>query len=359
MLMQHSDLDFPKEIQLFPTRTEIMDYLDRLTDLRNGHHRVREYDAVAAACGHYTEPFIPKYEGIDRFNRRHPSVISHSKWFDRPENYCERKVLVIGMGPSGSDIAAQIVEYCEKPLLVSTRSTPLNLPSKALSLPAIESFIPEKRSVRFVDGRVERELDTILFCTGYLYCYPFLSPDLRRNLIYPPAEHKSKFNPGERCRNVFQHLFYTPDPTLAFFTLPWNIVPFPVAEVQAAVVARAWAGRLQLPNETSMRQWQDDTESEKGTGKAFHKLAPPSDVEYINSLSSWAEEAISLNGAHSPVNGSPRSPSTELGRKPPYWGPRHRWMRVNVPKFKKAFAEKGEARHCVTTLEELGFHFEG
>lgn len=29
MLMQHSDLDFPKHTQLFPRRKEILDYLDQ------------------------------------------------------------------------------------------------------------------------------------------------------------------------------------------------------------------------------------------------------------------------------------------------------------------------------------------
>lgn len=254
------------------------------------------------------------------------------------------------MGPSGSDIATQIAEYCSSPILISTRSQPSSLPPKAKHLPAISCFDSERRSLRFVDGNIVENLDHIVFCTGYIYSYPFLADDIRYSLIYPPSDHPKAFYPGERCRNVYQHLFYVADPTLSFLTLPWNIIPFPVAEGQGAVVARVLSSRLSIPSETEMRQWERQREHEVGLGKIFHKLAPPTDVDYINHLWHWAHQAREMNNADGQVISS--------GKTPPYWNSYYRWMRKNVPNFKRDFAEKGEERHHVTTLEELGFHYE-
>ena len=216
-----------------------------------------------------------------------------------------------------------------------------------MSLPAISEFDPSNRAVRFADGQVVRRLDSILFCTGYLYSFPFFSSDMRKTLIYPPSDALGKFYVGERCRNVYQHLFYTPDPTLALLTLPWNIIPFPVAEGQGALVARVWSGRLSVPSEAAMQEWESDAETKKGTGKSFHRLAPPSDVDYINYLWRWAENADSL------------SSGKDIGKTAPYWGPWQRWMRIHVPEFKKTFVGKGEQRHGIRTLEELGFPYPG
>jgi len=261
-----------------------------------------------------------------------------------------QKVLIIGNGPSGTDIAAQIALFSAKPLLISTRSpfTPSNPNQHAL--PGIAEFLlpsspslssdPNNeslpRSIRFTNNHIEHSLDAILFCTGYLYSYPFLP-----TTILPPI-----ITDSARVHNVYQHIFYTGDPTLAFLTLPWNIVPFPVAEAQSAAIARVWSGRLTLPGLTEMERWEEEGEIERGRGKAFHRLVTPSDVEYINDLCRWCLSAD-------------REGEVGVGKKQPYWGDRERWIRINVPAIKRAFAAKGDQRHCVRTLEELGFHFEG
>ena len=106
-----------------------------------------------------------------------------------------------------------------------------------------------------------------------------------------------------------------------------------------------------------MQQWERETEAVKGTGKSFHKLAPPSDVEYINMLYRWAGQASDASDSSGLSNGYEDNRKTKFGKQPPYWGSYQYWMRMNVSVFKKAFAEKGEERHKIRTLEELGFHF--
>lgn len=249
---------------------------------------------------------------------------------------------MIGTGPSGSDIAAQIAQYCQTPIIVSSRSNPHNHddpdPSRPKLVPGIEEFLPHSSktlsAVRFADGQVVQDINPVVFCTGYLYSFPFLPTSLQPPLI----------TNGQRVLNVYKHIFYTADPTLVFLTLPWNIVPFPVAEAQSAAVARVWAGRLQLPVPREMERWEKGVVGEMGNGKEFHRLPTPKDVDYVNDLHDWCR------GAEGEGKG--------LGKRPPFWGPRERWMRCMVGEFKGAFTARGEGRRNVKTLSDLGFEYD-
>ena len=70
-----------------PVKIDSSRWVVNVTDLRRGRNESSEYDAVIAACGHYTVPFIPEYEGMKEFANQHQRVISHSKWFDDPEAF--------------------------------------------------------------------------------------------------------------------------------------------------------------------------------------------------------------------------------------------------------------------------------
>lgn len=186
------------------------------------------------------------------------------------------------------------------------------------------------RAVRFANGRIEKGVDAVVFCTGYFYSYPFLSKDLR--LV----------SDGQRTQHVYQQIFQTTYPTLAFLALPQKIIPFPIAECQAAVIARVWSKRLQLPNKSEMNQWEDIVIKERGTGTNFHNLVFPLDADYIKELHDWSLQA------------KPKG----KGKTPPYWGEKERWMRERFPAIKKAFANRGSDKHQVRSVEELGFDYE-
>jgi hypothetical protein len=119
--------------------------------------------------------------------------------------------------------------------------------------PEITEYIVDNSSVRFKDGTIETNVDAVVYCTGYFYSYPFL-----RSL--KPAV----ISTGECVKNLFQHIFFRPRPTLAFIALNQKIIPFPVAEAQSAVVARIWSGRLSLPSESEMELWERQTLEETG-----------------------------------------------------------------------------------------------
>lgn len=264
-----------------------------LLDLRTKGSRFATYDAVLVASGHYNDPFIPDVPGLADFNETYPGSVMHSKFYRRPfpfqgkvnriqdsANHCllisSQKVVVVGKSASAIDLSAQISTVANTPVIISEKSlvaTTVNENSWALMRPKIAEIDPESRAVRFTNGDIECEIDAIVFCTGYFYSFPFLKS------ISPPI-----ITDGSYARNLYEHILYIEDPTLAFLGIPQRVVPFPISESQSAYVARLWAGRLSLPSRGIMRTWEEAELKEKGESKAIHNLAFPRDVEYINKL---------------------------------------------------------------------------
>ena len=294
------------------------------------------YDAVAICSGHYTVPYIPSIPGIREWNRDNPNIITHSRFFRDASHFSNKKVLVIGNAASGIDIANQISCFSLNPVLNSHRSIPMFTPKTTVeSVPEVAEFLPTSpecpRAIRFMDGRIEKGFDAVLFCTGYLYSYPFLTS-------LPTQVVRSD---GFRVNDVYQHIFYTPHPTLSFLGLPMKVLPFPLLEAQAAVIARVWSGRIQLPSKSSMVAWERARIANNGDGKAFHQMNYPQDFMYQNELFDWAAQA-----------------GGDVGKTARRWGERDSWLRSKLGTIKEMYAEKGEEREQLTTVEELGFDFD-
>lgn len=210
----------------------------------------------------------------------------------------------------------------------------------AANVPEIVEFLPATRGVRFANGRVESEIDAVIFCTGFHYSYPFLK-SIEPSIVVPGGGHAA---------HLWEHILYAADPTLAFLSVPQRIVPFPVSEAQSAVISRIWSGRLAPPSGAAMEAWVEDQHRIKGEGKAIHVMTSPEDVDYVNRLhdiSGTAAKAVDLSLEN---EGS--------GKKPPYWNLETRWIREQVPKIKLASRAVGERRHELRTLKDLGFDYE-
>jgi hypothetical protein len=367
-LMRFSDLPITQGSLIFPSRQDILDYLkvyaqdvrhlirfstrtqdvrlesgpdgkDRWTVdiecLRTGELlRAGTYDAVVVASGHYATVYIPDIPGLREFHVAHPGVILHAKQYRTPAPFTNKKVIVVGNSASGIDIAAQTSRVSRGPLLLSVRSPtpPQNLEhTGAVEMPPIAEFLPgSSRAVRFTDGRVESEIDAVIFATGYLYDLPFL------RTLTPPLVTSS----GRRVQGLYDHLFHIDHPTLAFVGLPIKVTPFPLAETQAALVARTWANLLPLPSKEEMRRWEKEEEEVVRNGRSpgnFHVWAEGRDISYISGVYERLERS-----------GTP-------GKKPPHWGPEQVWQRKICPQAKLRFEQGGRTAR---TLEELGLVFD-
>lgn len=377
--MGYGDTTFPDSIQLFPGHVEVQQYLKdyakpvlelirfrtqvgRVQFLQattssdgsiseewsvcsqsviNGEKICEVYNAVVVASGHYSTPFVPDISGLQEWNQAFPGTISHSKHYRKPEAFADKKVIVVGNSASGLDISSQISSFCKVVLLSQKSESYLAggfaSDSKIQSVSQISQFDPGHKTVHFSDGRIEEDVDSILFCTGYLYTLPFLR-DLSPNPV----------GDGTHIEHTYQHLLYAPHPTLSFLALPQRVIPFPLSEAQSSVLARIYSGRLCVPSEEEMETWEAATIAEQGAGGDFHTLKFPKDAEYINLLHDWAVEAKSGDGLENSGKG-------KLSRR---WGPWEYWARENFPAIRKAFVAKGEDRRNVTTLAEIGFVFE-
>ncbi|KAI9674610.1 MAG: hypothetical protein M1829_003692 [Trizodia sp. TS-e1964] len=368
-LMQFSDFPFPKETQLYPGHRTVLAYIEsyarellpliqfsakvlniepgasqgqqpnwrlQVKDLVSSSIKEESYDAIVIASGHFAVPYIPDAKGIASWNLAYPGVISHSKCFVKPSKFKDKKVLVVGNSASGVDIGTQIGRFCLRPLLISQKSPSHFLIDPAIGheeVPPISEFIISHRAIRFEDGRVETEIDAIVFCTGYFYSFPFLR-SLKPDLI----------TDGTRTQDLYKHLFCIHHPSLAFLGIPHKILPFPTSESQAAAVANVWSNKISLPSQPEMLDWEANKITENGAERNFHTLGVPHDTEYINDLHQWCSEANITKGSRI--------------KSPPYCDEKFRWTRERFQDIALAFRSQGASRCTITNVEQLGFNFE-
>lgn len=373
-LMRYSDKPFPADAPVLPHHQTVKTYLEEYGDdvkdhiqfetqildvrtstsnakswdlttksLRTGSQCTATYDAVVVASGHFDVAYIPDIAGISHWNKTYPGVISHSKVFDAPESFRGKKAVVVGSSASGLDIGSQISQFSKGKVLASQRTPSWLMPqadTDKIYCPEIVEFLPptsHERGVRFADGRVEEGIDSIVFCTGYLYSFPFLSS------VQPPL-----ITDGRRVRNIYQHLFYIENPTLVFPVLTQRTIPFPMSENQAAVFARVWSGRLSLPSREEMTSWENSIAAERGDGTSFHLLPFPMDADYLEMLYDWAAQAQPRDGLGNEGNG-------KQGNR---WEEKERWMRSLFPEIRKRFIERGNERPNIKSLAQLGYDFD-
>ncbi|ETR98328.1 FAD/NAD(P)-binding domain-containing protein [Trichoderma reesei RUT C-30] len=130
----YTDFPFPVGTPTFCTAKHVQDYLEAYVDhfhLRphfrlstvvtsisrdqdSGRWRVNIeeqpsewFDKVVVATGPHIKPMMPAFEGADLFTGR----LIHSKGFKKPEAFAGQRVVVVGLGNTGSDIADALVGH--------------------------------------------------------------------------------------------------------------------------------------------------------------------------------------------------------------------------------------------------------
>lgn len=376
-LMEYSDYPLPDHYQLFPGHRDILEYLERYADevrhlikfgtqvqdvhlveradltgrdrweltsrnLATGTVSTATYDAIVVASGHYTIPHVVDIKGLANWNKAYPGVILHSKAYRKPEAFEGQRVLIIGNSASGTDLAAQISPFSSHVYLSSKSASIFGVGahSRQEDIDEVVEFLPaseHQRAVRTKSGKIIDNLDTVLFATGYLYSYPFLAS------LDPPI-----VTDGLRTRDIYQHFLHIVYPTLAFPVVNLKVIPFGLAQNQAAVIARIWSGRLPTPSADEMRDWEKEKIAQNGDGKHFHLMKFPEDAAQMNDLYEWAAAASPSSLLENNGNG-------KMGLA---WDERRVWTRSKFPEIKKAFAERGSARCHVLNVEELGFDYD-
>lgn len=225
------------------------------------------YDALVVCNGHYSAPRCPEVTGSDVF----PGQVMHSHNYRHNEAFKKQVVVLVGASASGEDICREIAEVADKVYLCArswqnpawaTDTVPFGHQHNIWRRP-VPTRLAKDGSVTFSDGQRVEKVDTVMYCTGYLYTFPFLEN------IVSTADN--------RVAPVYRHIFpLSTAPTLSIIGLPWKVVPFPEFEVQAKWIARVLSKRVHLPSMDAMQvevqQFYADLERQEVPARYTHQL---------------------------------------------------------------------------------------
>lgn len=147
------------------------------------------------------------------------------------------------------------------------------------------SHITAEGAVHFEDGSFEKNVDHLIFGTGFTWTLPFLPQVPLRN---------------NRVPDLYQHVFYRHDPTLVFVGGVGAGLTFKIFEWQAVAAARVLAGRASLPPIAEQERWETDGISQRGDGQGFIVVNPHYEA-YFEKLRELAGEPHNGNGRPLPV----------------------------------------------------------
>jgi hypothetical protein len=215
------------------------------------------FDALVVANGHYALPNLPAV-AVSPSARLFPGQQLHSHNYRSPAPYAGRRVVVVGASNSGLDVAEEIAAAGAELVVVSSRGGGGGGGAAAAAdgkqQPRLErrgmlSALRADGSCAFDDGlpAVER-VDAVIYATGYRYSFDFLD-----EAFYPPPAAGDTANANAdgallrwreeagRVAPLFLHMFPATGglaPRLSFLGLPWKVVPFPLMQLQARLVAK-------------------------------------------------------------------------------------------------------------------------
>ncbi|WVZ61507.1 hypothetical protein U9M48_011368 [Paspalum notatum var. saurae] len=223
------------------------------------------FDAVVVAVGQCTQPRLPAIKGMDGWKRRQ----LHSHSYRVPDDsFHGEVVVVVGFHESGKDIALELAKVARE-VHVSVKSMDAIAPGtlKALSRHRhrlrlhleIDRLVDDGQVV-FADGSCV-VADTIIYCTGYDYSFPFLDTG---GLV--AVDENNRVGP------LFEHTFPPAlAPSLSFVGLPRLVLAPRFYEAQARWVAQVLSGRRSLPSpEEMMRSVEEYHAAREAAGVPRH-----------------------------------------------------------------------------------------
>ncbi len=83
----------------------------RIRDAQGTHEE--RFDAVALCSGLHQHPHTPRFPGQETFT----GEIIHGAWYRRPAQATGKRVLIVGAGESGADLAAEVSAYASDAVL--------------------------------------------------------------------------------------------------------------------------------------------------------------------------------------------------------------------------------------------------
>lgn len=305
-IMEYSHRPFSGPSGLFPTRDEVLKYVTQYSEEVSDHPDVDvklgtpvsrlskngekwlvetpsgnyDSDYTVIAAGHFRDPYFPPIPGLKEWAQKDPSFVRHSMDYDAPEEFADKRVLVIGNSSSGTDVTVQLLRHTAPVTISRMRESPTDGafaedPEAIVWKPEIESI--SDKTVYFKDG-TQGHYDRIIACTGYLFDFPFLDWNPNIPFLHPKRS---------RLENMYLDTIHIGDPTLAVTTMSLNIVPFPISEAQGSIIAGLWSNRLKMPPQSESLAEEARRVEEKGDGREFPVLPHGQDVQLMRRIWNW------------------------------------------------------------------------
>lgn len=298
---------------------------------------VELFDAVVIGSGHFQIPYVPFYmskpEGkgvietaIHSFNQKHPGTLVHVKdidsWyhkvlpsFERTSKY--RRIVIVGKSFSCMDVLKRIIHWRKSinlEIIISTDMPPmpentanpfywfdewLSETSKVTIKPQITEFWDSSAtpSLKFADGSEINGVDYVIFATGYLCGFPFLSSRLldqcRISITADPRNADQQPSNISRVTGLYLHTFSIAEPTLTFAGISSN-ANFQSFHISAKAIVGAFNrfnslfqqekptdaphydsiwGQI-LPSIDDQLKWSRERLAQTGNNGAFHFYYP-------------------------------------------------------------------------------------
>ncbi|KAL3248248.1 hypothetical protein MRX96_056655 [Rhipicephalus microplus] len=249
--------------------------------------RTETFDGVMICSGHHVIPHVPTFKGLEKFKGQ----VFHTHDYKIPDGFRDKKILIIGVGNSGADVAVDLCPCAEKVYLSTRRGCWVIRRVGFWGIPAdsflnrrtvnlfnkyapewLVNFVYETYSNEAFNHKLgdveeftetgvifkgeegyEEKLDVVILATGYLATFPFLDQEV----------HKTEKNKVCLYKYVFPpHL---PHPTLAFIGLLQLLGGvFPAQEAQSRWFAQLINKKVSLPSCKEMQadyeRWRENLE---------------------------------------------------------------------------------------------------
>jgi cation diffusion facilitator CzcD-associated flavoprotein CzcO len=155
---------------------------------KDGEEETSRYAGVIVANGILSEPSIPEFEGQDKFE----GEILHTASYRRADIFRGRKVLIVGCGNSGCDIAVDAVHFAES-IEMSLRSGYWFFPKYIFGRPA-DTLNEGKALPAFLKTRIDGKV--IRFLTGDPARLGFPEPEGRIYETHPVMNTQVLYHAG-------------------------------------------------------------------------------------------------------------------------------------------------------------------
>ena len=218
---EHSSLPgwlMPKSENEFPTREEVIDYVcqyekryklpvERPVEVKDVEKEADYFKIITdkstfysktiiSATGTWGKPFIPDVPENDKFKGKQ----LHSAYYQKPEDFTDQKVLIVGEGNSGAQILAEVSKLAET--VWTTRKAPEFLPDdvdgRVLFDQASAKYYAEKKGEKF---------DASKYNLGNIVMVPSVKEARNRDVLHSKGQFKAFTESGVIWENGEEQSF--------------------------------------------------------------------------------------------------------------------------------------------------------